>query len=127
MENLILNNYPDQIYFPQVNFDYASGICEISGESYMEETYKFYQPIILWLTSYSAEKKPIIFNFKLTYFNTSSSRFIIEMLNVLKKHKETGGSLEVNWFYKKNDPDILTEIDDFMSDTGVHINTFPTQ
>jgi hypothetical protein len=125
MENLYINISPDQIYYPIINFNYGTGLCEISGESYMEETHKFYEPVILWLRNFTAEKKPIIFNFKLTYFNTSSSRYILEMLDILKKHKENGGEIQIKWYYKKDDPDILMEIDDFSKEADIEIKVIP--
>lgn len=122
MENLYFKS--EQIYYPIVDFNYQTGICEISGESYMEETYKFYAPVITWLQNYLEEKKDIRFNFRLTYFNTSSSKFILEILSILKKNADTGSGVEINWFYKLDDPDILTEIDDFIEETGVKINIY---
>ena len=122
MENLNININPDLIYYPVINFDYQSGICEISGESYMEETFKFYEPIIIWLKEFCTGNKPITLNIRLTYFNTSSSRFILEILDTLKNYHKKGEQVEINWFYKKDDPDILTEIQDFMDETDTHIN-----
>jgi hypothetical protein len=122
MENLHININPELVYYPVINFNHQTGICEISGESYMEETYKFYEPVISWLVKFKSEKKPIILNVKLTYFNTSSSRFILEILDILKKYNDEGGSVEINWYYKMDDPDILAEINDFMDETGIHIN-----
>ena len=122
MENLNININPDLVYYPVINFNYQSGICEMSGESYMEETFKFYEPVILWLKEYCEGNKPITLNIKLTYFNTSSSRFILEILDTLKNYQKKGLSAEINWFYKKDDPDILTEINDFIDETGAQIN-----
>jgi hypothetical protein len=123
MENLKIKINPDQIYFPAINFNCETGICEISGESYMEETYRFYEPVLNWLNTYFLEKKPIIFNVKLTYFNTSSSRFILEILFKLKKYQLEGGDVIVNWYYKKQDADMLSEINDFVDETALEINT----
>jgi hypothetical protein len=121
MESLYINNYPDLVYYPLVNFNYYSGVCEIVGESYMEETYKFYEPVIRWLKDYMQEKKPIEFNFKLTYFNTASSRFILEILDMLKSYQDNGGQVKVSWYYKREDPDMLLEIQGFEAETGLKI------
>jgi len=121
MESLYINNYPDLVYYPLVNFNYYSGVCEIMGESYMEETYKFYEPVIRWLKDYMQEKKPIEFNFKLTYFNTASSRFILEILDMLKSYQDNGGQVKVSWYYKREDPDMLLEIQGFEAETGLKI------
>jgi hypothetical protein len=125
MENLFVNINPELIYYPIINFNSKTGLCEISGESYMEETYSFYEPVITWLQNYIAEKKPIIFNIKLTYFNTSSSRFILEILHLLKNYLLEGGKVDLNWYYKNDDPDMLTEINDFMEEANVNINILP--
>jgi hypothetical protein len=122
MKNLNINIYPDLVFYPVVNFDYKTGICEISGESFMEDTYKFYEPIIEWLNEYIKEKKPIVLNIKLTYFNTSSSKFILVILNTLKKYKNDSNNATVNWFYNKEDIDMLKEITEFQDETGLEIN-----
>ncbi len=122
MENLNININPDLVYYPIVNFNSSTGICEITGESYMEETFKFYEPVILWLRDYCSGNKPITMNIKLTYFNTSSSRFILEMLDILKKYQQQGFPVTISWYYKKDDPDILTEINDFIDETGARID-----
>jgi hypothetical protein len=121
MENIIKSSIPDMPYFPTVNFNYETGVCEISGESYMEDTYKFYTPLINWMKQYIAKDRPITFNFKLTYFNTSSSRIILDILGILKDYKQKGGLVEVNWFYRTSDPDMVEEIDDFQRESGVDI------
>lgn len=73
MKSLVIEAMPDSPYYPQVNFDAESGICEMKGESYMEEAYKFYTPLLNWLKEYFLEgKNPLVFNIKLTYFNTNS-------------------------------------------------------
>ena len=123
MENLNIKINPDEIYCPAINFNYETGVCEISGESYMEETYRFYEPVLNWIQSYIVEKKVLILNFKLTYFNTSSSRFLLEILYKLKKYQLEGGYITINWYYKKQDMDMLSEINDFADEVDIKINT----
>ena len=122
MKNLYINISPDLIYYPIVDFNAETGICEISGESYMEETYTFYEPIITWLRSFVELRKKLVLDIKLTYFNTSSSRFILEMLDVLKSFKNQGGDVSVNWYYREEDPDMLNEINDISGETGLDFN-----
>ncbi len=125
MENLIVPPVPDAPYFPTIMFDAGTGICEISGESYMEETYLFYRAPLDWLDSYFATGKKLVFNFKLIYFNTSTSRVVLGILDKLKEHKDKGGNVDVNWYYRKDDPDMLDEVEDFMDETGCNINLIP--
>lgn len=123
MENIIINEVKDAPYYPKVHFNAESGICEIGGESYMEETFKFYSPLLDWIKNYFQEaKKPLVLNFSLTYFNTNSSRLILDLFDIVKNNKEQGKQVIVNWFYDPADHDMIDEVEDFEVETGLNIN-----
>ena len=123
MENIVIKKVPDAPYYPEVDFNADSGICEISGESYMEETFKFYSPLLDWIQDYFTEKnKALTLNFRLSYFNTNSSRLILDMLDILKKRKDGGQDVKVNWYYDTSDPDMIDEVEDFEMESGMDIN-----
>ena len=42
MENLYIQGSKGVYFVPTVNFNAETGICELSGESYLEETYSRY-------------------------------------------------------------------------------------
>ena len=67
----------------------------------------------------------ITFNFKLTYFNTSSSRQILDIIDTLKKYQQDGGDVQINWFYDPDDPDMCDEVEDFKVETGMEIALKP--
>jgi hypothetical protein len=126
MKSLIIDAVPDSPYYPEVNFNAETGICVISGESYMEEAYKFYTPLLSWLKEFSLDlKNSATLNIKLTYFNTNSSRLLLDMLDILKKAIDRGVSITVNWYFEEDDPDIKEEIEDFEIETGLTINMIP--
>ncbi len=107
---------------PSVDFDAETGICEIKGESFFEETAKFYAPLLAWIKDYMKTGKPITFNIKLTYFNTSTSKWILNILHALREYQENGHKVTVNWYYLKDDFDMIEEIEDYQSDAGISIN-----
>lgn len=122
MENITLTSSPTTPYFPEVNFNADKGICEISGESYMEETYKFYLPLINWIKDFTKTiKRPLELNIKLIYLNTSSTKCVLDILEILKDFEDDGGSVKVNWFYDKSDPDMVDEVEDFEAESGMKI------
>ncbi|MBN2275232.1 MAG: DUF1987 domain-containing protein [Bacteroidales bacterium] len=125
MESLIINEVKGSPYYPAVSFNAETGVCEMRGESYMEETYKFYEPLIGWINTYILQKKPLEMHFKLTYFNTNSSRLILDILDIFNKYHESGGSVNVYWYYDKKDPDMVEEIEDFMAESGMEIKMIP--
>lgn len=127
MQNIIIKTNEDEYYKPEVNFDFEKGTCTIAGESYIEEINKFYNPLINWLKEYTTDpSRPLTFNFKLSYYNTSSSKKIIELLKVLKSFKSSGGQLTVNWYYSPKDTDIMEDAEDFMLISGLQFNLLQT-
>jgi hypothetical protein len=107
---------------PAVDFLSSTGECTIEGESFLEETSNFYAPLLDWLNDYIETNKSITFNIKLSYFNTSTSKWILNILHALKHYKDLGGTVVVNWFYFEDDIDMAEEIDDYIIDSGIHIN-----
>jgi hypothetical protein len=126
MENINIEGSHTNFFVPTVDFNAENGVCVISGESFLEDTIEFYDPLVQWLEEYTTQiKNPITFEIKLTYFNTSTSRSILDLLNVLKDYEETGGQVIVNWHYDEDDIDMEEDIEDYMLDTGLEINMIP--
>ncbi|MBN2348820.1 MAG: DUF1987 domain-containing protein [Bacteroidales bacterium] len=86
---------------PEVNFD-VSGHLSLTGKSLPENSTRFYQPLKVWLESYNGDA--IIFNVKLEYFNSSSSKELFELLKVLIEHYRDK-NCTVNWYYEEGDDD----------------------
>jgi hypothetical protein len=125
MKNLKIEGsafYEDE-HIPEVDFNAESGKCEISGESFPEHALEFYTPLINWLKEYfQFEKKPLTFNFRLKYYNTSSSKRIFEILCFLKEYEKKGGKVEVNWYFDEDDPEQIIEVEDLMLASRQKIN-----
>ena len=126
MENLEIKGSHGEYDIPTVVFNAETGFCELRGESYLEKTAEFYNRLLDWLDGYMTEvKKPIVFNFKLTYFNTSSSKRLLYILLKLKEYEENGGQVTINWYYHEDDTDMEEEVEDFRIITNLEINPIP--
>ena len=56
---------------PAVNFDAKTGQLTMSGESYPENTFEFYAPVIGWLKEFVAGTDiPVVLTLELAYLNT---------------------------------------------------------
>ncbi len=125
MENVRIEGKHGSHFVPTVDFNCDTGVCKLEGESYLEDSAEFYEPLFEWLRKYTIEiKKPLIFDFKLRYFNTSSSKCIIDILHILKKYEDNKGKVKVNWYYDADEDDIedeIEEVEDFMIETGIKI------
>lgn len=122
MKDLQIEGSHEGYFIPSVDFNFGTGVCEIAGESFLEETNKFYSPLIEWIEEFITTKKPIIFNCKLSYFNTSSTKSLLDIFKVLKRYENSAGTVTVNWYFEKDDFDLKEAIEDYIIDTGLKIN-----
>lgn len=126
MENLIIQGARDEFDLPSVNFNAETGECEISGESYLEKTAEFYDRLQQWLDQYISEvSKPITFNFKLTYFNTSTSKRLLYIMIKLREYIDKGGQVTANWYYHPDDIAIEEDVEDLRSIAKLDVNLIP--
>jgi hypothetical protein len=126
MENLEINNDHEMFDVPFVNFNAETGECVIEGESYLEKTAEFYDRLLAWLNQYMAEVKgDINISFRLTYFNTSSSKRILHIMLRLKEYVESGLKVEASWHYNPNDIEMEEAVEDFMSIAKLNVELVP--
>ena len=92
---------------PNVIFDADNEIFEISGRSLPEDVTAFYEPILNWLDEYATvAKDKSVFNFKLVYFNTASSKMLLDILMKLEEIYESGKEVLIKWYYPEDDEDM---------------------
>jgi hypothetical protein len=104
MEALIINGTEDT---PHVNLNYENGEFIISGRSLPEDVTTFYQPIMDWIDSFGSKPIDMKFQFKLEYFNTASSKILLDVLMKIEEiQDESGKSFTVVWYSQDNDPDM---------------------
>jgi hypothetical protein len=92
---------------PEVILDADNKVMEISGRSLPEDVATFYEPIITWLEEYA--KNPdneTVFTFKLDYFNTATSKVILDILVMFEEMIEEGHQVKVMWYYDEDDEDM---------------------
>jgi len=86
-------------YTPQITLD-NGGFITLVGESYPEDTIKFYAPMLSWVKKYfdtNAAELTIV-NIELSYFNSSSSKLFFDFFNILDLNRDEH-KIKVNWIY----------------------------
>ena len=92
---------------PAIILDKDNGIFEISGRSLPEDVTTFYEPVLNWLDDYQEEANDqTVFAFKLVYFNTASSKLILDILMKLEEMHENGKEVLIKWFFPDDDEDM---------------------
>ena len=104
MFNLIINGTEDT---PKIVFDNENKLYEISGRSLPEDVLAFYQPVLEWFDSFGESTiDQLKLNIKLEYFNTASSKILLDIFMKLEEMKENGKNITLDWYYIKADIDM---------------------
>ena len=114
---------------PKIEFNLEDNKFELKGCSRPEDVRNFYYPIINWLNELKQTSNdelkakhtdnPIVFKFKFDYFNSSSAKFILDILVIIDQIHSDGLNMQIDWFYDENDDDMkevgeeLSEVVDF--------------
>ena len=94
----------------------TNGVLKNEGRSIPEDAAKFFKPLLVWTKELTASEIRVAI--KLEYFNTSSSKFILEMLRLLENNPNNSNIL-LNWFYEEGDLDVLESGQYFESIIGI--------
>jgi hypothetical protein len=88
---------------PQVNFN-ESGKLMMKGRSLILNVKEFYGPLIEWVSKLNI---PVVrFTIDFDYFNSASSKQILEMLKIIDSNNNVK-DFDVFWHFEKDDEDIL--------------------
>jgi hypothetical protein len=98
---------------PRLFFSRETGEFEISGRSIPENSIEFYKPVINWLDQYIIDPhNHTLLVIKLEYFNTSSSKCLVEILRRMESLKDQS-IVKVKWCYEEEDEDMQESGEDF--------------
>ena len=99
---------------PLIILDPTQNTFEIKGRSIPENSVEFYAPVMKWLENYRHnpnEKTRLVV--RLEYFNTSSSKCLIDILRQLELIHTEGGRVALEWYYEEEDEDMRESGEDF--------------
>lgn len=106
---------------PTVNAQRATGVLEMRGDSYPENSFEFFAPIISWVEEFlEAEKAALSLELYLLYLNTSSVKAMMDILDLLEEAHSEGKPVSVHWYYDPENDRIAELAEEFKEDC-----TFP--
>lgn len=104
IENLLVEG---TVKTPTVVLDADAGVLLIRGRSIPENTIDFFSPINDWVDSYCAvPKDKTTFQIRLEYFNTSTSKCLLDLLRKFENINKFRSEVTVEWYYEINDDDM---------------------
>jgi hypothetical protein len=101
---------------PSIRFDAEQGVVEMKGRSIPENSTEFFKPLVDWLDRYADNPaKNTVVNIHLEYFNTSSSKCILDIFKKLEAIHKAKNSVMIHWYYEEDDEDMLEAGEDYES------------
>ena len=98
---------------PKIEFNSSSGLISISGISIPEDPREFFTPLDEELKKYiAAPLQNTNLEFKLEYFNTSTTLIIRNLIRQLRDISDKT-ELNVKWFFENDDEDMEEAGDEF--------------
>lgn len=99
---------------PSIDFDKDAGVLRIKGRSIPENSIDFYKPLIEWIDGYALQPNAeTVVHVQLEYFNTSSSKCILDVFKKLEGIKKSGKEITVKWYYESDDEDMMEAGEDY--------------
>ncbi len=78
----------------------ADGNLSIQGESYPEHALKFYGPVLAWIREFlDTQATPLLLTVDILYFNSSSSKILMNLFDMLEDAAGAGRDCAVVWRY----------------------------
>ncbi|MCT4614125.1 MAG: DUF1987 domain-containing protein [Marinifilaceae bacterium] len=114
---------------PDVRLEGETGVFEFKGRSIPEDSLKFYEPIFNWLDAYAANpiSDNVTVNMRLEYFNTSSSKCLLDLFKKIQNINDIGVNVNVNWYYEEDDDDMMEAGEDYDSMINLNFSMFPEE
>lgn len=120
MKELIIEN---SFNTPDINFNPISGEFMLEGRSIPENPETFYMKLIEWIHNYFEDPcdltRAVI---KLEYVNSGSSKFLLEILRVMKAYHDQGKKCVVDWYYEEEDERMMELGSHYESTTELPFN-----
>jgi hypothetical protein len=90
---------------PALSLDLTDRVFLLEGESYPEDTKKFYEAPITQVQEFLAQSHvgPVTCQFKLKYFNSSSAKVLMDLFTSIESSAEAGNVISVEWHHIADD------------------------
>ena len=118
MENLTIEGTQST---PVISADAQAGKVCMRGDSYPENSYELFSPVMNWIETYLAQRQePLALELGLLYLNTSSVKAMMDIFDMLEEAHGRGRAVTVNWYYDEQNERVAELAEEFKEDC-----TFP--
>lgn len=110
---------------PRVSYRAADGVLEFVGESYPENSFEFFAPVFGWLNAELAGLDRLRVEINIPYMNSSSTKCMLDVLDLLEEAADSGKPVSVLWYYEAGNDRALDLAEEFKEDIGLPFEIRP--
>jgi len=118
-------NLEATISTPHIQFEPETGVLLISGESYPENSFEFYAPILAWLKETLLQVSDFKLKINVSYMNSSSVKCLLDIVDLLEEAGAEGVNIEIFWYYDSANPRSLDLAEDFQEEITLPFSIIP--
>jgi len=120
MENTFI---PAMERSPEVDFRFRDNRLSLKGEAYPEDAAAFFGPLLQLLAAYceTIKGQELQVEFRLDYFNTSSAKALMNMIQILENAVRAGTTVNLTWYFQKDD-EVMREFGEDFSMELQHVH-----
>jgi SiaC family regulatory phosphoprotein len=105
---------------PEISFNADTGVLLMSGESYPENSFEFYQPVIAWLKRFlSRSGCQATLVVQLAYLNTGSTKVMMDILDQLEDAHSNGRDARIEWHCERDNERALETAEEFREEVSL--------
>lgn len=101
---------------PAIQTNWTEGWLEMNGDSYPENSYEVFSPVLAWIEAFLEQKKPLNLKLRLLYLNTSSIKIMMEIFDALQAAFDDSQQISVEWLYENGNQRVAELAEEFKED-----------
>jgi len=121
-------NIPATQSTPGIQADGTAGVLAMTGDSYPENSFELFDPVIRWVEAFLVEqKRPLRLELRLLYLNTSSIRAMMDIFDLLEEAHRRAQPVSVHWHYDFRNERVRELAEEFAEDCSFPFEIAPTE
>jgi len=114
-------------YSPSIHYHEDRAILEISGESHPENSFVFFKPVFDWLRTELPGLERLTLVLHIAYMNSSSTKCMLDVLDMLDERFITGADIRVRWYYDAGNERAADLAEEFQEDMSMPFEILPLE
>ena len=112
---------------PRITFSEQDNTLILSGESYPENSFAFFEPVFAWLRDRLGRNKELHVSINISYMNSSSTKCMLDLLDLLGDKSRHNCATSVSWHYERENDRALELAEEFQEEAAVPFRIIPVE